>query len=156
MTGVPTRELTGEDQAYRMIREISGIDVLIAGHTHVRSCGTAFDTVYAEPGQYGDCLACIDIYTDTGVIDARIIPNDTPADSSVLELVKAEEAECQEWLDTPIGRTGMDLTIHDQFEARFHKSQVVTLFNRIMLEASGASTAAACKIVREMLLAICH
>ena len=142
VTGMPNRELTGEDQAYRMVREISGIDVLIAGHTHIQACGTAFDTVYAQPGQYGSCLACIDIYTDTGVIDVRLIPNDTPADSAVLGLVREEEKECQEWLDTPIGHTGMDLTIHDQFEARFHKSQVVTLFNKIMLEASGADLAA--------------
>ena len=36
----------------------------------------------------------------------------------------------------------MNLKIEDQVEARLHKSQVVTFFNRIMLEASGADIAA--------------
>ena len=141
VTGEATRELTGEDQAYQITREIPGIDVLITGHTHVASCGNAFGTVYAGTGMYGDCLVCVDIYTDTGEIDARLIPNNAPADPAMMEPSKAEEEECQKWLDTPIGHTSMDLTITDQFQARFHKSQVVTFINQVMIEASGADLA---------------
>ena len=140
-TGEATRELTGEDQAYQIAREIPGIDVLITGHTHIQGCGTLFGTVYAQPGQHGDSLACVDIYTDTGAVDARIIRNDAPADEAMENMVRAEEEECQVWLDTPIGHTSMDLTITDPFEARFHKSQVVTFINRIMMEASGSDLA---------------
>lgn len=141
VTGMATRELTGEDQAYQITREIAGIDVLITGHTHIQSCGKAFNTVYAQTGQYGESLACIDIYTDTGEIDARLLPNDGPADEAMLAPAAKEEAECQKWLDTPIGHTSMDLTIHDPFEARFHKSQVVTFINQVMRDATGADLA---------------
>ena len=131
-------ELNGENQAYRMVKEINGLDVLICGHTHTTLAGTAYGTAYAQPGKNGQSFACIDIYTDTGVIEPRVIPVDTEADEELMKLTEHEEHECQDWLDTPLGRCAMDLSIQDQTEARLHKSQVVTFINRIMLEASGA------------------
>ncbi len=141
VTGTPNGELTGEDQAYQIMKEISGIDILITGHTHVIRSGTLFNKAYVQCGQYGDSLGCIDIYTDTGTIEPRIVPNDAPADASILETFQTDEAECQAWLDTVIGHTTMDLSIHDPFEARFYKSQVVTFINQIMMDATGADLA---------------
>ena len=141
-TGIPVEELTGENQGYMMLKEIPGLDILITGHTHVEQCGKAFNTVYAQPGKNGQAIACVDIYTDTGVIEPRILKIDTEPDETIMDLTETAEKECQEWLDTPLGHTDMNLKIEDQVEARLHKSQVVTFFNRIMLEASGADIAA--------------
>lgn len=141
-TGLPIDdELTDENQAYKMIRQIPGLDVLIMGHTHSTRCGTAFGTAYVQAGKYGESLACIDIYTDTGVIEPRVFKVDTEPDEAVMDLVKEEEDACQTWLDTPLGTCGIDLSITDQTEARLHKSQVATFINRIMLEATGADLA---------------
>ncbi|MBQ9327227.1 MAG: bifunctional metallophosphatase/5'-nucleotidase [Solobacterium sp.] len=141
-TGVLNEEETGENQAYRMIREIDGLDVLITGHTHTELSGSAFNTTYAQPASNGESIICIDIYTDTGVIESRILKNDAPADDSILELLKQEAQDCETWLDTSLGHTSMDLLISDPFTARFRKSQAVTFLNRVMLEASGADIAA--------------
>ena len=140
-TGIAVDELTGENQAYMILKEVPGLDVLIAGHTHNSLCGKKFDTVYAQPGKNGEEIACVDIYTDTREISARILKVDTEPDEAMLELTKQSEQQCQEWLDTPLATTAMNLRIEDQLQARLYKSQVVTLINRIMLESSGADLA---------------
>ena len=33
-TGMPTEELTGEDEGYAIVNEVPGIDVFVTGHQH--------------------------------------------------------------------------------------------------------------------------
>ena len=141
VTGQPDGELNGENQAYEMLKDISGIDVLITGHAHMKMNGTLFGKHYVQTGQYGDCLACIDIYTDTGVIETKLLNNDAPADEAMMKLVQPEEDECQKLLDTVIGHTSMDLLIQDDFAARIRKTQVITFINNLMREVTGADLA---------------
>ena len=53
-------------------------------------------------------------------------------------MVKPEEDRTQKWLDTPLGHTSMDMRITDDFECRYHKSQLATFINRVQLELTGA------------------
>ncbi|MBR4454901.1 MAG: bifunctional metallophosphatase/5'-nucleotidase [Solobacterium sp.] len=130
------------NSGYRILRDIPGIDILIVGHTHIPLCGTAFSTAYLSVRKSGRQLGCIDIYTDTGVIEPRLITSDAPADESLLALADEEEKEFQTWMNTPVAHTSMDLAISDPFAARFHKSQAVTLVNHVLQEASGADLSA--------------
>ena len=140
-TGEPTEDLTGENEAYELLRSVAGIDVLIMGHAHRSLSGTLFHTVYTETAYNGRQLACIDLYPETHRIETAILSCDTPADETLLKHVQKEEDECQKWLDRPLGHTDMDLTIHDRTEDRIHKSQFITLLNKVMMEASGADLA---------------
>lgn len=141
-TGEETETLTGENEGYKMLKEIDGLDVLLLGHQHREYCGTLFDTVYTQPGADGRFLACIDIDAGTGAIDARLIPADAEPDEAILRDVRPTEDAVQKWLDTPLGRTKVDLRIMDEFDARLHKSQVATFLNRVQMDATGAELSA--------------
>lgn len=141
-TGEPTETLTGENEGYKMLQEIDGLDVLLLGHQHREYCGTLFDTVYTQPGADGRLLACVDIDTASGGISARLIPVDTAQDEAILADAQARERDVQKWLDTPLGETRVDLRVTDEFDARLHKSQVVTFLNRVQMEATGAELSA--------------
>ena len=52
--------------------------------------------------------------------------------------MEAEEAECQKWLDQPLGETAIDLRIADEDDARLHKSQVITFLNKVCEDCSAA------------------
>ena len=140
-TGMATEELTGENQGYEMLRQIQGLDVLITGHQHRSLAGSAFGTVYTQTADKGLELACIDIYTDTGLIEPRLLRADTPADAELEALVQAEEDECQVWLDQPLGETKTDLAVRDEFDARLHKSPLISFINHVQMEATGAQLA---------------
>lgn len=137
-TGLPTEELTGENEAYQIIQECPDLDILITGHQHRSYCGKLNNTVYTQTFPNGAELSCIDIYTDTNIIEPRVLPATIEADEKLMALVQAEEDRCQTWLDTPLGTSDVDLAIDDEFDARLNKSQVITFLNLVQKEVSGA------------------
>lgn len=133
---------TGENEAYRMLSSIHDIDVLITGHTHMSICGSKYGTAFTQTKSNGEELACIDIYTDTGVIEPRVLKADTEPDEEITRSADEEEKKCQTWLDQPLGTSKVDLAIHDEMDARVHKSQLVTFVNMVEQEATHADLAA--------------
>ena len=142
VNGYPTEDLTKENEGYEILKTVSGIDVLITGHQHRSLAGNLFGKAYTQTKDRGAELACIDIYTDTGVIEPRVLKADTEADKKILTLVQEEENQCQKWLDTPLGTTKVDLKVTDEDEARLNKSQVITFLNMVAKEATGADLCA--------------
>ena len=133
---------TGENEGYRMLTEIDGLDVLIAGHQHRLYKGKCNGTVYTQSGSDGAYLSVIDIDTFSRKITPRLIPVTEEADERLLKVVQKEEDACQLWLDEAIGKTGMDLRIHDENDARLHKPQFITYLNRAQMRMSGAELSA--------------
>lgn len=140
--GYLTEEDTGENEAYRILKNISGIDLLITGHQHRSLNGKMGDTHYIQTAGDGSEIACIDIYPDTDVIEPRIFKCDMDADMELLKYVQEEENECKAWLDQPLGSTSMDLKIEDDMEALLKKTQLATFLNKVQLEATGADLSA--------------
>ena len=143
LTGALLGEDSGENEAYRMIIETEGLDILITGHQHMAIKGESHGTVYTQSGAKGAYLSVIDIDTLSGKIKTRLITPEEAADEEMLSLFREEEEACQLWLDTPLGVTKNDLLIEDEFEARLHKSQVITYLNRVQIAATGAELSAA-------------
>ncbi len=137
-TGIPTEDLTGENQAYQLIQEVSGIDLLISGHQHRSISGKINHTTYTQTTCNGAEVAMIDIDSKTRDIKPYILKCDMEADEDLMKRFQKEEDECQTWLDQPLGTTNLDLTITDENEARQNKSQVVTFLNLVEKEATGA------------------
>ncbi|QRG86732.1 bifunctional UDP-sugar hydrolase/5'-nucleotidase [Bulleidia sp. zg-1006] len=131
----------GENQGYRILKEISGIDVLISGHQHRSLAGELFHTIYTQTLDKGQELALIDIYPENHHIESHILLNDMLADEAMMKLVEKEERETQKWLDTVVGHSKVDLSIHDTFQARLKKAPLVTFINRIQMETTGAQLA---------------
>ncbi len=135
-TGEPTEDLTLENEGYQMLKDIKGIDVLISGHQHRSISGKLFDTVYTQTKDKGSEIACVDIYPNK--IEAKIIPVDSGPDEDIMNLVIDEENMCQNWLDTPLGTSNVDLRIIDEDDARVNKAQLITFLNIVSKEAGGA------------------
>ncbi len=139
---------TGENQAYKMLEELDGIDIMIAGHQHRAYCGTLFDTAYTEPAFDGQYLSCIDIDLDTNTITPRLLEVTACANEEIMEVAKEEENECQTWLDQSLGSTNVNLKIIDEFDARLNKAQLLTFLNRVQIDISGADISASALFLR--------
>lgn len=129
---------TGENQGYQILKEIEDIDIMITGHQHRTNKGKLFNKPYTQSFQKGEYLSYIEIDTETNNIITDLIDPDCEPDKEILEICNSEEKEVQKWLDTPLGKTDMDLLIHDGIDARINKSQLVTFINNIQKEVSGA------------------
>lgn len=138
MTGEPTEDLTGENVAFELLKEVKDIDVLLSGHQHRSLAGKLFNTVYTQTSDKGSEIGCVDIYPDENTIESCIIPCDQPASKAVEACAQKEEDSCQLWLDQALGTCVNDLIIHDEDDARLHKSQLITFLNKVSLEASNA------------------
>ena len=135
-TALATEDLTGENEGYQMLEEIKGLDILISGHQHRSLSGKLFNTIYTQTKDRGSELACIDIYKDK--IEAKIIPVTSVFDEDIISLNEKEEMMCQSWLDTPLGKSKVDLKIIDEDDSRLHKSQLITFLNLVCKDISGA------------------
>ncbi len=141
-TGEPTENNTGENEAYRICTEIKGIDVLLTGHQHRSMSGRCANTVYIQSSHNGSEFSYVEIDPDTGEITAENRKPDDVADQDILNIVKDEEADCQMWLDQPLGTTKVDLRVPDENDARLNKSQVIAFLNRVCMECTGAEISA--------------
>ena len=141
-TGEPLEGGVGENEAYRMCRQISGLSAIMTGHQHRTMCGKLDGVAYTMPAANGSYLASIEIDTQTGETTPSLIPADKDPDNDVMNICKKEEDEVRKWLDTPLGRTEHNLIIRDEYKAHLQKSQLVTLINKILVEVSGADLAA--------------
>lgn len=63
--GKPTQYDTGEDQTYKIITEVTGIDGVICGHQHRVNEGLLNDTVFVQPGYRGNYVGKLSFEIDT-------------------------------------------------------------------------------------------
>ena len=135
-------EDTGENQGSRMLNEIEGIDLLLTGHQHRSEQGIKNNTIYVQPGFNGQSVSLIDLeFNDKELVNYEtnlLSTENYNADEHVLDLAKDVEEKTNIFLDTPVGSTTFDLLIKDQLDARLNKHPLVTLFNQIQLDYTGA------------------
>ena len=97
-SGEPTENLSGENEGYQICKEIDNLDVLLCGHQHRPMLGTSNNTFYIQSAHNGTQLAMVEIDTETGAIEGRLVDATAPADPKILDIVQAEEKDCQKWL----------------------------------------------------------
>lgn len=141
-TGELIENDTNEDEGYKILKDIDGIDILISGHQHRFLYGTKFNKVYTQTESNGKNLACIDIDLNTNEIKPSLLMPELDADKAILDIVKDEEEACQKWLDEPLGNSNVDLIVKDEDEARLNKSQVITFINLVSKYYSNADLCA--------------
>lgn len=141
-TGELNVEDTGENQGYKMIKDIDGIDVFLSGHQHRFLTGELFNTHYIQPGFNGSNLSLIDITYDTETrlvdVDMSLLKPSEDIDRNLLKLVDKMEEKTNKFLDTPVGHTKENLLIKDQLEARINKHPLITFINQVQLDYTKA------------------
>jgi len=145
-THLESTEDTGENQGFKIIKEIDGIDLLLTGHQHRTLAGKLFDSFYIQPSFNGTGLGYFNVdFTykknkwSFEVKNIEVLnTTDIAVDNSLLELVNEDEEKTQIFLDTPIGISKKDFLIKDQLEARINKHPLITLINQVQLQYSKA------------------
>lgn len=133
---------SSESQGARMLEEIDGLDVLIMGHQHTLSAGKYNGCVYAQPGVDGSHIGIIEIDCNgDGNITSEVIPvpdidnrSENRLYFKIKDSIMDEEAECQKWLDMPLGKSIVDLEVRDEKFDRLNKSQFITFINKVQME----------------------
>jgi len=141
-----TIEDTGENQGYKILKEIDDIDLLLTGHQHRILAGKLFNTYYLQPSFNGTGLGYLDIdfnlVNDKWIYNVNnievLFTNDLEPDINLINLVQESEQQTQSFLDTPIGFTNEDYSINDQLEARLNKHPLITFINEVQLQYSKA------------------
>jgi len=147
-TGIDTELNTGENQGYKMLTEIDGIDLLLTGHQHRTIAYSDYSgTSILQPTCNGKEIASLEVEfekTENGFVvrkrHAEIIePTEINSDITLLASIDSLEHDLQEWLDIPIGNLKEgDLLIKDLHEARIHKHDIVQFINDVQMDISGA------------------
>ena len=141
VTGRPTENLTGENEGYQLC-SIPGIDMVLSGHQHRSFSTIVKGKVTTQTGANGVEVAMVEINPETREITSCLIPADEEADTTILEALKEEEKACQKWLDIPVGHCLRNMKVKDEFEARLHKHPIISYFNQVQKEITGADISA--------------
>ncbi|MBP1048297.1 bifunctional metallophosphatase/5'-nucleotidase [Enterococcus sp. BWM-S5] len=144
--GTPTEQLTGENEGYQLLHEVSGIDALFTGHQHREIAAVVNGIPVVQPGYRGSCIGEIEltiIEQDGKLVvsdaQARLHPvADVQADTQILSIVAALESELEEWLDQPLGKVEGNMEIEDPMRARLMEHPYIEFINRVQQSASGA------------------
>lgn len=140
-TGEPTERHTGENEGYKILSEIDGIDAFITGHQH-REIATLVNGVpVIQPGHRGMNLGKIvlDIEKDLDSYrvsnsEAYLLPViNAEMDQELKESLDPLQDEVNTWLDQTIGHTNGDMTIKKPFQARQKEHPYVEFINKVQL-----------------------
>ncbi|MCC3358656.1 bifunctional metallophosphatase/5'-nucleotidase [Bacillus sp. REN16] len=149
-TGEPTEKQTGENQGYRIVKEIEGIDLLLTGHQHRSLSGKINGVPIVQPSFNGQAIGKVS-FTLTknngrwAISDSKpelILVDELETDESSLQLVYDYESDAQDWLDQPIGQVKGNMTIDDPLKARLKDNALVEFINKVQLDVAKVSISA--------------
>ncbi|WP_086315467.1 2',3'-cyclic-nucleotide 2'-phosphodiesterase/3'-nucleotidase [Enterococcus sp. 7F3_DIV0205] len=113
ITGEPTQYDTGEDQTYRIISEISGIDGVICGHQHRINAGVLNNTAFVQPGYRGNYIGALIFSLHANQVTAKkaqlLETKQYPSASYPLY----DKEEYEKWL-----KKDLDISFFDQYLAK--------------------------------------
>lgn len=145
VTGVNTERQTGENQGYRMLHEIEGIDVLITGHQHRSIAQIINGVAVTQSTLKGAEFASVELDLETGIAIPHLHKTSNYAiNRDILESLASIQEKTQAWLDLPLGsisETSPSLLVKDAFDARINKHPLVSFINQVQLARSGADIA---------------
>jgi len=146
-------QVTNENAAVAIAREVPGVDVILMGHTHRDVPALIINGVLlAQANRWASHLARVDVYLEKPsdgrwrvlAKQSRTIPvtEKTALDPEIARLGEAYDKETQDWLGRRIGESSAELTSPD---CRFRDSAIIDLIQRAQLEAGKAEVSmAAC------------
>ncbi|MGX4644981.1 bifunctional metallophosphatase/5'-nucleotidase [Holzapfeliella sp. JNUCC 80] len=149
-TGEPTEALTGENEGYRILTEIPGIDVLLTGHQHRQIAEIVNGVAVIQPGYRGQFYGKVELTFDkdqSGVKisdkTAELVPTKPFSESKeVTTLIDPLHQETEDFLDQKLGQVTGDFTISDPLVSRIEGSHYIDLINHIQLSATKADLSA--------------
>ena len=153
-TGIPSpSQVPNENAAVAIARQVTGVDVILMGHTH-RDVGDVIinGVLLTQADRWASHLGRVDLYLERGeaarwrVVGkaSRTIPvtEKTEIDPEIAKLGEPYDKETQAWLGRAIGESSEELTANG---CRYHDTAIIDLIQRVQLEAGKADVSmAAC------------
>jgi 2',3'-cyclic-nucleotide 2'-phosphodiesterase/3'-nucleotidase len=143
-------QVTNENQAVAIAKQVPGVDLIFMGHTHRDVPSVVINGVQLIQANYwGRHLARVDLYLENAgprwrvfARAARTIAVDdrVASDQELLKTGEPYDRETQAWLSRPIGESAAQLTAA---EARFRDTAILDLIQRVQLEAGKADVSMA-------------
>lgn len=138
-------QVSNENRAMAIAKEVPGVDVIFMGHTHREVPALYLNgALLTQANHWGRHLARADLYLQKEADrwhvyakSARTIPVDdtVEADQEILKLTEAYDMETQKWLSRVIGESAAELTAR---EARFRDTAILDLIQRVQMEVGKA------------------
>ncbi|BDR58592.1 bifunctional metallophosphatase/5'-nucleotidase [Xylocopilactobacillus apicola] len=114
-TGRSTTYATGEDETYKLVSKISGIDGFICGHQHWINQGKVNNTAVIQCGYAGNCYGHLKFNMESG--------KPTEVTSKIVELAKLpseqktyyDSKSYQDWLKHPVDISKLQVFLKQKF-----------------------------------------
>ncbi|WP_208559324.1 bifunctional metallophosphatase/5'-nucleotidase [Marinilactibacillus kalidii] len=141
-TGEETEIQTGENEGYRILTEVSGIDVLLTGHQHRVIAQTKNGVPTVMPGHKGSYLGKITLElieehhswkVKESLPELIQITKETPVECHLANKHEALNQEVEDWLDQPIGKVEGDMTISDVERARIVEHPYIEFIQKVQM-----------------------
>ncbi|MCX7694642.1 MAG: 5'-nucleotidase C-terminal domain-containing protein [Caloramator sp.] len=138
-------DIIPENQIKAIAQNVSGIDVIVAGHAHSLISQNVYknpegkDVIVTEPGKWAQYVSQIDIYVNqdgTYYVSAKNIKMDSKVeeDQDIVNLIKPYQDKTMEYIKTVVGKatgefTGLNQTVEP--------TAIMELINKVQKEAAG-------------------
>lgn len=123
----------GENEGYRMLQEIEGMDLFITGHQHLEIATVANGVTVVQPGANAHCFAQIDVTVEHGTFSFE--PSIVQVDST---LKMQSFPQFDTWKKQQIGTAGDVLTYPDFFTPRTKMTAYTQLLHDMQFHYTGA------------------
>lgn len=123
----------GENEGYRMLHEIEGIDIFITGHQHLEIATMVNGVAVVQPGANAHCFAQIDVMVHDG--DFSYEPSIVHVDTT-LEMQSFPEYNT--WKNESIGTADNGLTYKNFYTPRIQMTAYTQLLHDVQLHYTGA------------------
>lgn len=142
VTGEATEPHNGENEGYKILKNIPEIDVFLTGHQHRRLNLVKNNTAIVQPGHKGETVAevVIDFKKDeSGKIQINNLQTqllevkDVNPDEKVITLMKNLDEKTQNWLDKPIATLSQAAPIKNAIEGRLKGAPFINLIHQMQL-----------------------
>lgn len=147
-TGEPTERLTGENEGYRLLTAVPGIDALVTGHQHRQIAGVYQEVPTTQPGEKGAAVGLIELTLDAhkqvvGQAAKLLSTANADPDQQLSHIAARVKTRVEDWLDEPIGElTGASLTVNDPMTARLQGHPYLQFVNEVEMAAGSVDIAA--------------
>ncbi|SFK57289.1 2',3'-cyclic-nucleotide 2'-phosphodiesterase / 3'-nucleotidase [Marinilactibacillus piezotolerans] len=141
-TGEETEIQTGENEGYKLLTEVEGIDVLLTGHQHRELAQMKNGIPTVMPGHKGSYLGkvTLDLQQENKnwIIKAAQpeliqISEKTPVEFNLADKYEKLNQEVEDWLDQPIGKVTGDMTIKNVEQARIIEHPYIEFIQKVQM-----------------------
>ncbi len=144
-------QVAHENEAIAIAEAVSGIDVILMGHTHREVPDVSIGGVLlTQANRWASHVARADVYLEqdaqggrwrVAAKQARTMPVDAAApDAEIVRLAEPYDRETQAWLNHVIGESPVELSAAD---ARLRDNALLDLIQRVQLDAGHADVSMA-------------